>query len=377
MDSVVARLLEDGYESAPRDGYFIVPGIRYRNTQMMLSTGDLITEIDAAGQPVGHVVYLAGEDEPAAIEKVSVVTDQRLFGSISAKYRLSSKPDSGYPGLYEKMIHYISLITRVWNEEIEQATTENTVEILKERLAYHRSLETSAGTEKFTQLLKDLRIGIVGIGGTGSYVLDFIAKLPVKEILICDDDVFFEKNAFRSPGAAPFGEIKKEQIKVEYFAKMYSDVHKKIQVIAEKIHDGNLHHLAGLNYVFVCIDNEVGRKPILEYLAKENIPFVDVGMALSESNGRVYGSLRVTSPSFLSEIEQAQSQGDEGKVSENIYSRTLMFSELNALNAALAVIRWKKDFGIYVDHDNEYLSQYSIGDNYICNKKIEKSADDH
>jgi tRNA A37 threonylcarbamoyladenosine dehydratase len=31
--------------------------------------------------------------------------------------------------------------------------------------------------------LKPLRIGIVGLGGTGSYVLDFVAKTPVKESL--------------------------------------------------------------------------------------------------------------------------------------------------------------------------------------------------
>ncbi len=377
MDSVVARLLEDGYESFPRDGYFVVPGIQYRSTTMMLSKGDLISATDPAGQPDHHVVYLAGEDQPATIEGVNVVTEQRQFGSISAKYRLSSKPDCGFPGLYEKMIHYISLITRVWKDEIDQATTENTVEILKERLAYHRSLESSAGTEKFTQLLKDQRVGIVGIGGTGSYVLDFIAMLPVKEILICDDDVFFEKNAFRSPGAASLGEIEKEQSKVDYFAKLYSEVHKNIQVLPEIIHAGNLQRLTGLSYVFVCIDNESGRKPILEYLTSANIPFVDVGMAISESNGRIFGSLRVTAPGFFSEIAKTQEAGNEGKVSENLYSRTLMFSELNALNAALAVIRWKKDFGIYVDHEHEYLTQYSIGDNNICNKKTEKSAGDH
>ena len=46
--------------------------------------------------------------------------------------------------------------------------------------------------------LKPLRIVIVGLGGTGSYVLDFVAKTPVKEIHLFDGDTFLQHNAFRS-----------------------------------------------------------------------------------------------------------------------------------------------------------------------------------
>ena len=49
------------------------------------------------------------------------------------------------------------------------------------------------------------RLAIVGIGGTGSYVLDLIAKTPVREIHLYDGDVFLNHNGFRAPGASRRG----------------------------------------------------------------------------------------------------------------------------------------------------------------------------
>ena len=67
---------------------------------------------------------------------------------------------------------------------------------------------TNSARAKITDLdekYKGLKIAIIGLGGTGSYVLDLIAKTPVAEIHIFDKDVFQLHNAFRAPGAtSPF-----------------------------------------------------------------------------------------------------------------------------------------------------------------------------
>lgn len=44
----------------------------------------------------------------------------------------------------------------------------------------------------------------------------------------------------------------------------------------------------------------------------------------------------------------------------NEYATNIQIAELNALNAVLAVIRWKRLFGIYEDARAEYYSGYSI-----------------
>jgi hypothetical protein len=50
------------------------------------------------------------------------------------------------------------------------------------------------------------------------------------------------------------------------------------------------------------------------------------------------------------------------------YSSNIQIADLNALNAALAVIRWKKLFGFYRDLDREHHSTYTIDGNMLLNE---------
>ena len=51
------------------------------------------------------------------------------------------------------------------------------------------------------------------------------------------------------------------------------------------------------------------------------------------------------------------------------YSETnIQVADLNSLNAALAVIKWKKMFGFYKDYEQEHFCTYTIDGNHICNE---------
>ena len=39
---------------------------------------------------------------------------------------------------------------------------------------------------------------------------------------------------------------------------------------------------------------------------------------------------------------------------ENEYDRNIQIADLNMLNAALAVVKWKKLFGFYADNESEH-----------------------
>lgn len=49
------------------------------------------------------------------------------------------------------------------------------------------------------------------------------------------------------------------------------------------------------------------------------------------------------------------------------YSRSIQIADLNALNAALAVIRWKKHLGFYRDLRREHHSTYTIDGDFLTN----------
>ena len=59
--------------------------------------------------------------------------------------------------------------------------------------------------------LMNHKVAIIGLGGTGSYILDMLAKTPVSEIHLFDGDDFLTHNAFRSPGAASLDDLSKKQ----------------------------------------------------------------------------------------------------------------------------------------------------------------------
>ena len=71
-------------------------------------------------------------------------------------------------------------------------------------------LDTASSRAEIGVANEKLKIGpvaIVGLGGTGSYILDLVAKTPVQAIHLFDDDKFLQHNAFRAPGATSYSNI--------------------------------------------------------------------------------------------------------------------------------------------------------------------------
>jgi hypothetical protein len=59
----------------------------------------------------------------------------------------------------------------------------------------------------------------------------------------------------------------------------------------------------------------------------------------------------------------------------NEYRNNVQIADLNMLNAALAVIKWKKLCGFYVDLDSEHHSVYEIDGNFIHNEDTAHDGD--
>lgn len=50
------------------------------------------------------------------------------------------------------------------------------------------------------------------------------------------------------------------------------------------------------------------------------------------------------------------------------YAQNIQIADLNALNAALAVIKWKKLCGFYQDFEHEHHSTYTSDGNAMTNE---------
>ena len=87
--------------------------------------------------------------------------------------------------------------------------------------------------------------------------------------------------------------------------------------------------------------------------------FVDVGMGIYEVDGQLLGVIRTTTSTKDSRnhLEKRISFADAG---DDEYATNVQIAELNALNAALAVIQWKKLSGFYQDLGRERNTTYTI-----------------
>ena len=101
--------------------------------------------------------------------------------------------------------------------------------------------------ESCRKIILAAKIAIVGLGGTGSYVLDLVAKTPVREIHLFDGDRFLQHNAFRSPGAPTVEELQRVPPKVTHFQTLYCRMRRNIVAHECFIDSGNVDLLADMD----------------------------------------------------------------------------------------------------------------------------------
>ena len=328
--------------------------------------------------PRTHVAFFQGGppcDHTGTVIKAiqhSESTKELELGLV-ANRSFSNKPSSGYANFYEKMTRYIAIISAP-ALSLQPSADPRTMNIVKSvefesPFVYEDTNSTRAEINAITAKLTKLRIAIVGLGGTGSYVLDAVAKTPVYEIHIFDGDLFKQHNAFRSPGAATAEEITKKPLKVEYLKRIYSSMHKRIIEHPYFITEKNLNELDAFDFIFVSIDGGDGtnKREIVQFLIRHGVPFVDTGLGVRVNNDRLAGTVRVTTITrdknghWSRRIPFNERADDE-------YDTNIQISELNMLNAAMAVLKWKKLFGVYEDLGNEFETKYTVRTNDLLSE---------
>jgi hypothetical protein len=194
-----------------------------------------------------------------------------------------------------------------------------------------------------------------------------VAKTPVEEILLFDADEFLQHNAFRAPGAASVETLNKRLKKVDYFSGIYAQMRRGIKPYADNVTEKNIGLLNGLSYVFICIDSNSAKGMIISNLRKFGVTFIDAGLGVNLVDENLIGQLRVTTGSpakydhIPDRIGAASTEDDE-------YTTNIQIADLNALNALMAVIKWKKLSGFYQDLKQEYNSTYTINTSQLINE---------
>jgi hypothetical protein len=194
------------------------------------------------------------------------------------------------------------------------------------------------------------KVAIIGLGGTGAYILDFVTRTHLERIGLFDDDTVYVDTIFRYPGFIPRAIGQK---KVDALVQQYSNWHSGIEGFPEQITNNNIDSLTGYDFVFVSIDDGEARRHIVDWLTAKGIPFVDCGMGLNRVLGGLNGSARITGTDRAAFEKSAGTRHlPTANAKEDEYRKQAQIAELNAFNAALAVMRFKQHFNLYAREDD-------------------------
>lgn len=357
----IKKLIEEGYALAFDSNYLIVRDVPYLDKTLALKWGAIITKLEFIDQVKikqdNHQVFFSGatpysllgtpianlNDNPATLSLPNSpdINVQRIF---------SNKPlNRSYHDFFEKIDSYITQISGPAIQMHDAKAKSFKAQFGNEKnsvFKLHDTLTSRAEISDLSQIFKEEVIAVIGLGGTGAYVLDFLVKTPIKEIKIFDGDSYHIHNAFRSPGKLELTDLGKS--KTEVYSSRYDGFRNGLFSATKIIDSTCKDDFTGVTFAFICVDKGSARNEIFQLLNNLNIPFIDVGMGLNRKLGSINGLIRATyiAPGELETVLKKNAIPLNDSPDEE-YKTNIQISELNALNACLAVMKYKQLRGFY------------------------------
>ena len=374
------RLVGEGFELDTRGGHLLISHVPYLTAQRHVRYGTLVMDLalanDVTTRPADHVARFIGEVPCDSAGQplnglINSSQKQDLGNGIVVDHLFSAKPPAGYSDYYHKVTAYVARLGRP-AAEIDPAATARTFRAIESTdddaspFRYIDTASTRAGLERYSERLASMRLAIVGLGGTGSYILDLVAKTSVAEIHLFDGDNFLQHNAFRHPGATPTTELRGGPNKAKHWAKVYRRMRRGLRAYPSMVDASNVRQLRSFDFVFLALDDGPSRALIMDALTDFGVPFVDVGLGVNDVDERLSAIVRVSAGSPSHPVDRSRVPSQPAGP-ENDYRRNIQIAELNALNATLAVIKWKKMVGIYADLEGEHFITYTSSLNTLDN----------
>jgi molybdopterin/thiamine biosynthesis adenylyltransferase len=218
-------------------------------------------------------------------------------------------------------------------------------------------------TEEGQRKLARLKVGVAGIGGTGSPLVQNLVYLGVRDFVLIDDDNSDETSMNRlvTATSADIGKPK-TVIAQRLIKEVAQDSH--VRVIQKKVQSKEaLDALKGVDILFGCFDNDGARLILNELAVAYHIPYFDTGVGINAEDGTIEnagGRLAVVLPGgpclscmgeidpdeagyYLASDEQREFVRRQGYV-KGLEIKAPSVVSLNAALAAAAV----NEFAIYI-----------------------------
>lgn len=239
-----------------------------------------------------------------------------------------------------------------------------------------------AGT---TNLLRNLSIAVVGVSGTGSPIIQALARLGVGKLVLIDPDIVEEKNLNRIIGST-CDDVSEGRYKVDVLTR---EIHKiglgtEVTPVAKDLSSKEaIYQVACCDVAIGCMDSVDGRDILNRIAIYYAIPYFDVGIRL-DADGRggidqICGSVHYLQPdgsSLLSrgvytseQLRAAGLQRTAPEEYEKLIEEKYIFGveedrpaviSVNMLFASLLVNELLARLHPYKDDDNKEFAAFSM-----------------
>ena len=227
--------------------------------------------------------------------------DDLVDEQLRETFRIRSGADSYSSLIFSPSDDWFRFAGRVWEEE-DPAPIERVLIIgerwslisaddapIEDRVPVHFDRQVRAFGGDVQRVLSQLRVGIVGCGGTGSATGEQLARLGVGSLLLIDPKALGESNVTRVYGSSPddVGEAKVDVLAAH------------LRHIAPAAHIDTRHgtitseelarELTTCDVLFGCTDDNAGRLVLSRLATYYLTPVIDLGVLLSSEDGSLRG----------------------------------------------------------------------------------------
>lgn len=156
--------------------------------------------------------------------------------------------------------------------------------------------------EKTYEILRQLRIGVVGCSGTGSIVVEQLARYGVGSLVLVDNDVVEEKNLNRILNST-VRDAEAMENKALMMKRSVDAIGIGTQVTAiplDIMHPESIAALASCDLLFGCVDSIDGRHVLNKLASYYILPLIDLGVRIdADGDGgveRICGAIHTIQP---------------------------------------------------------------------------------
>lgn len=236
-----------------------------------------------------RVIQSCANAQPRSLHGWAVISEDGISGEVrdieGRRHALESMSVIGWPLMIP------------W-----RSPTHKQVSALMKRRTNDRYSRQSFLGHDSQRIIERAKVGVVGLGGGGSHIVQQLAHIGFQRVVFCDAQRIDSTNINRLVGAT-LQDVRRKRFKAEIAARVFKGLQPNAVVDAEpKCWEEKRSELRNCDVIFGAVDGFGARRDLEAFCRANLIPYIDIGMAvlrLEGASNEVRGQVILSMPGGL------------------------------------------------------------------------------